>query len=196
MLLAYDDMPSAWFVIAGIFGLLLFLPFLGAWVAQKLADWATTSQAPLPKAGGFPVLLAALPLDATTPPPLPVAGLPTSVGHVPLRYVILHHTGIPMPHYDLMFELVPGNRLATWRSLDWPVESGTLVERLPDHRRDYLDYEGPVSNNRGQVTRILAGTLRVEAFSNDLVILTTDVDRRFSFRREGDTSLWRLDLGA
>jgi hypothetical protein len=199
MLLGYNDTLAAWMVIAGIFGLLLFLPFLGAWVAQLLADWATTAQAPLPRAGGFPVLLASQHLDAGTPARVPVAGLPTSVGHAPtppLRYAILHHTGVPAPHYDLMFELTPGGRLATWRSPDWPAQSGTLVERLADHRRDYLDYEGPVTNNRGHVTRVLGGTLRVEALTNDLVIVTTDVDRRLTFRREGDTSLWRLDLGA
>jgi len=192
MLLAYDDMPSAWFVIAGIFGLLLFLPFLGAWVAQKLADWATTAQAPLPKAGGFPVLLA--PVQGNAPPPLPVERVSGFAVPAPLRYAVLHHTGVPAPHYDLMFELTPGNRLATWRCPDWPAESGTLVERLADHRRDYLDYEGPVSNNRGQVARVLGGTLRLEALTNDLVIVTTDVARRFTFRREGDTSLWRLEL--
>jgi hypothetical protein len=197
MPLGYNDALAAWMVIAGIFGLLLFLPFLGARIAQLLADWATTAQAPLPKAGGFPVLLSPLPTDAATPPPLPVAGLPTLVGHAPtspLHYAILHHTGIPMPHYDLMFELTPGGRLATWRSPDWPVEFGTLVERLADHRRDYLDYEGPVSNNRGQVARVLGGTLRLEALTNDLVIVTTDIGRRFTFRREGETSLWRLEL--
>jgi hypothetical protein len=193
MLLAYNDTLSAWMVIAGIFGLLLFLPVLGAWVAQKLADWATTAQAPLPKAGGFPVYLSALPV--TSPPPLPVDRLPPPAARAPLRYVILHHTSVPAPHYDLMFELFPGGALATWRTPDWPIQSPTLVERLADHRRDYLDYEGPVSNNRGQVARVLAGTLQLEAFTNDLVILSTDVERRFTFRREGDTSLWWLELG-
>jgi hypothetical protein len=31
------------------------------------------------------------------------------------------------------------------------------AEALGDHRRDYLEYEGPVSGERGQVTRIDAG---------------------------------------
>jgi hypothetical protein len=113
-----------------------------------------------------------------------------------LRYAILHHTGVPAPHYDLVFELTPGGRLATWRSPDWPVQSGTLVERLADHRLAYLDYEGPVSDNRGHVARVLGGTLRLQALTDDLVILTTDADRRFTFRRQGETSLWRLELGA
>ena len=76
---------------------------------------------------------------------------------VPLRYVILHHTGIPDPHYDLMFETTPNSALATWRSPTWPITEPTYVTPLPDHRTHYLTYEGPVSQNRGQVTRIASG---------------------------------------
>jgi hypothetical protein len=32
------------------------------------------------------------------------------------------------------------------------------VERLGDHRREYLEYEGPLSGERGRVTRIDAGS--------------------------------------
>ena len=40
----------------------------------------------------------------------------------PLRYVILWHDGVAEPHFDLMFETLPGSALATWRSPRWPVE--------------------------------------------------------------------------
>jgi hypothetical protein len=168
------------------------LLFLGTCATQWMADAATdTTKATTTR--GFEILQ---PANPAAQPALPVEPLPTLLSAAtPLRYAVLHHTGIPMPHYDLMFELHPGARLATWRCPDWPVESGALLERLADHRLEYLDYEGPVSNNRGQVARVLGGTLRLEAFSNDVVIVTTDVDRRFTFRREGDTSLWRLELG-
>src|SRR5689334_9325701 len=74
-----------------------------------------------------------------------------------LRYVILRHEGVPEPHFDLMFETSEGSALATWRSRAWP--PGTeAVERLPDHRREYLTYEGPVSDGRGHVKRIQVGT--------------------------------------
>lgn len=78
----------------------------------------------------------------------------------PLRYVILHHTGIAEPHYDLMFEREPGGALLTLRSRVWPITVPTDVEPLPDHRRHYLDYEGPVSNRRGVVRRVQSGTYR------------------------------------
>lgn len=40
----------------------------------------------------------------------------------------------------------------TWRLSSPPDVAATLVaEELPDHRLMYLDYEGPVSGNRGTV---------------------------------------------
>ena len=74
-----------------------------------------------------------------------------------LRYVILRHEGVPEPHYDLMFETSEGSALATWRAKAWP-PGAEPVEKLPDHRREYLTYQGPVSNGRGQVKRVHAGT--------------------------------------
>ncbi len=42
--------------------------------------------------------------------------------------------------------------LRTWELLHLPVEGETTaVRRLPDHRLHYLDYEGPVSSDRGHV---------------------------------------------
>ena len=96
-----------------------------------------------------------------------------------LRYVILHHQGIPDPHYDLMFEREPGGPLLTLRSPSWPILKPTPVEPLPDHRRDYLDYEGPVSNNRGDVRRVQSGTYQGNfrhglMTSHDLTLLTPE----------------------
>lgn len=79
-----------------------------------------------------------------------------------LRYAILHHSGIPEPHFDLLFEAIPGSDLATWRSPVWPITTPTLLTRLKDHRRAYLDYEGELSQRRGRVERIAAGTCTIE----------------------------------
>jgi len=84
------------------------------------------------------------------------------------RFVILEHDH-PFLHWDLMLET--GDALQTWRLLQVPgveipgisEDSGDLkptviaAEKLPDHRLAYLDYEGPVSGNRGNVTRWDAG---------------------------------------
>lgn len=76
------------------------------------------------------------------------------------RFVILHHRLPPgsdrSDHYDLMFE--DGEALLTWAIADLPSEQPQTAEELPPHRREYLTYEGPVSNNRGQVVRVAAGS--------------------------------------
>lgn len=80
----------------------------------------------------------------------------------PLRYVILRHDDVAEPHFDLMFETLPGSLLATWRSDAWPIESRVGVTRLRDHRRLYLTYEGDLSGKRGSVQRVAEGTCEVE----------------------------------
>jgi len=79
-----------------------------------------------------------------------------------MRYVILRHEGIAEPHFDLMFETLPGSALATWRSPCWPIEGPTPLHRLMDHRRIYLDFEGELSGHRGRVARVAAGECEVE----------------------------------
>lgn len=72
------------------------------------------------------------------------------------RFVILEHDH-PFPHWDLMLEA--GGTLRTWRLLAEPLPGRTVeAEALGDHRLAYLDYEGPVSGNRGCVRRWDAGT--------------------------------------
>jgi hypothetical protein len=79
-----------------------------------------------------------------------------------MRYVVLHHTGVEKPHFDLMFESTDGEALTTLRCSMWPITDTTHLQRLPDHRRAYLEYEGPVSGGRGEVRRIASGTCAVE----------------------------------
>src|SRR5579859_1205058 len=67
------------------------------------------------------------------------------------RFVILEHDH-PHLHWDLMVQ--GKDALRTWR-LEAPPWPGHVVSAigLGDHRLDYLDYEGPVSKNRGIVKR-------------------------------------------
>ncbi len=71
------------------------------------------------------------------------------------RFVLLEHDH-PYLHWDFMLEV--GDALWTWR-LDRIPETAESIpaERLLDHRLHYLDYEGPVSGNRGSVKRIDRG---------------------------------------
>jgi hypothetical protein len=77
-------------------------------------------------------------------------------------FVILHHIGHGPEHWDLMLDV--GNVLATWQLLEDP-NSLTAKEpkpisatRIGDHRRAYLNHEGPVSGGRGKVNRVEQGS--------------------------------------
>jgi hypothetical protein len=71
------------------------------------------------------------------------------------RFVILIHD-YPALHWDFMLENEAV--LQTWRLARAPDETGPIdAEPLADHRLAYLDYEGPVSGNRGSVHRFDRG---------------------------------------
>ena len=93
---------------------------------------------------------------------------------LPLRYVILCHEGIEDPHFDLMFEWEAGSPLMSVRLDEWPPTPRTVMERVPHHRRAYLEYEGPVSGGRGQVRRVAGGTCSVEMDREDSLVLRLD----------------------
>jgi hypothetical protein len=71
------------------------------------------------------------------------------------RFVVLIHD-YPGLHWDFMLEKEA--ILRTWRLARSPDATGTTdAEPLADHRLAYLDYEGPVSGNRGSVRRFDRG---------------------------------------
>ncbi|MBN2584845.1 MAG: hypothetical protein JXL80_17405 [Planctomycetes bacterium] len=69
------------------------------------------------------------------------------------RFVIQHHVyDDGDEHWDLMFEVGPA--LRTWslpKPPDQPEHLPMCVRQLADHRIEYLEYEGEVSDNRGRV---------------------------------------------
>jgi hypothetical protein len=98
------------------------------------------------------------------------------------RFVLLFHDCPPSEpgrlgpgapsHWDLMLDR--DGALMTWRLAELPPnwQQSPLEQvaqepielpatRLPDHRLAYLDYEGPVSHNRGHVTRIDRGEYEI-----------------------------------
>ena len=83
------------------------------------------------------------------------------------RFAVLRHEGVPTPHFDLLVDVDGVSPLATWRSDAWPIVAPLTLLRQPDHRRIYLDYQGPLSANRGQVTQVDAGQCRLAQLSVD-----------------------------
>lgn len=102
----------------------------------------------------------------------------------PRMVVLLHELPDGSSHFDWMIEgpqripapPSPEDRcLITFRTAVRPDEAaagpagGTFeAERLADHRRAYLDFEGPLTDNRGHVRRLASGT--VEALLNEATI--------------------------
>jgi hypothetical protein len=88
------------------------------------------------------------------------------------RFVILRHETPPgrgrRLHWDLMLE--SGGVLRTWALAKEPTIGASIAaELLPDHRLAYLDYEGPVSGDRGTVERWDCGEYIVREESSDRV---------------------------
>lgn len=90
--------------------------------------------------------------------------------------VLLHQPGLRLertgqPHFDWMFQWQGGLRTWSTSCIDLWNDSGSIelaCEVLPEHRLDYLDYEGEVSGGRGTVTRQAAGVYRLIANRDDL----------------------------
>jgi hypothetical protein len=119
------------------------------------------------------------------------------------RFVVLEHDWGGL-HWDLMLER--GEALRTW-AIDAPIVPGVELpaRALADHRRLYLDYEGPISGARGTVRRVEQGRYEALHWAPDRVVvrlsgvqLVGDVElRRFS-SREGASPLswsWTFRLG-
>ena len=113
----------------------------------------------------------------------------------PLRYVILRHDHVAEPHFDLMFETLPGSMLATWRSAQWPIEETVELTRLRDHRRLFLDYEGDLSGQRGSVTRVTDGNCEVEVGEGAVwtIRLTSGAAPTTLLLRQLSGELWRAE---
>ncbi|MEX2559208.1 MAG: DNA polymerase ligase N-terminal domain-containing protein [Pirellulales bacterium] len=119
------------------------------------------------------------------------------------RFVVLRHDlppGQPRGvHWDLMLEEEDSGTLRTW-SLPEPPAAGTMLiaEALSDHRLDYLDFEGPISQDRGSVTRWDRGTYELLArTSRELVfeLCGTRLRGRARLTRQAETDQrWRLLL--
>jgi hypothetical protein len=85
--------------------------------------------------------------------------------------------------------LESGEILRTWRLTAVPQPGQTVTATAAfDHRRMYLDYEGPVSDNRGRVVRWDHGTFTWQKTEPDL--LTVELD---GLRLRGELVLERAD---
>jgi len=103
------------------------------------------------------------------------------------EFVILFHQ-VPKQadrrdHWDLMLQ--DQDRLLTWELASRPEVGATVrATRLPDHRLTYLDFEGPLSKNRGIVSQWEKGRFQWLTQSQSQWIVRL-INRRID---------WRVDI--
>jgi hypothetical protein len=133
------------------------------------------------------------------------------------RFVLLYHKlpsgSARASHCDLMLEA--GEVLRTWSIAALPHSWGALAdpssasssvslassnivvaEELPHHRPVYLEYEGPIGDGRGHVSRLEAGTFKTIRQSPQewvIAISGTQIRGQLSLQYDAETgSNWLL----
>ncbi len=89
-----------------------------------------------------------------------------------MKFVIHHHITKP-EHYDLMIE--KDDVLHTWQipeKLFQEFINGNQIEieQIQDHRKKYLNYEGPISCDRGMVKIYDTGEYIEKSWDMDIIL--------------------------
>ncbi len=113
------------------------------------------------------------------------------------RFAVLEHDSPRGLHWDFMLE--EGGVLLTWALPKPPDATETLAaEALPDHRLAYLDYEGPVSGQRGSVTNWDRGEFQWDRQTDDQIAVLLEGRRlagRVTLARcEEEAAGWRFQF--
>lgn len=113
------------------------------------------------------------------------------------RFALLIHDH-PFVHWDLLVQR--GEVLRSWRLLESPDRWRSAAqpvdlsaEAIADHRLLYLDYEGPVSRERGRVARWDQGQAEWLADGESSVRLRLTGERlvgELSLDRDASRALW------
>ena len=112
------------------------------------------------------------------------------------RYVILHHRIGGGEHWDLMLER--DDVLLTWQLRREPVSPAALpapAHRIQDHRKAYLEYEGPITGDRGNVKRADRGSVKFIVFTDSSMEIDLSGGRltgRFRLSISGNEWLFEL----
>lgn len=95
--------------------------------------------------------------------------------------LLLHQLPDGSSHLDWLMERPDSDRLISFRvrdRIDSPSPACSVqrfkAEAMPDHRRAYLEYEGPVSGERGSVSRVAAGSVDWVERSTEAIAVILD----------------------
>lgn len=121
------------------------------------------------------------------------------------RFALLRHE-VPesfgrSSHWDLLLERE--NSCWTWALevlphglFHSPENESVSALRLPDHRKHYLDYQGPLSGDRGTVHRTLGGTCKWLENSDKLIVVELAFEQAIctlTFEKDYNEH-WKLSL--
>lgn len=132
---------------------------------------------------------------------------------MPRTVILRHHLPDGTHHFDWLLEPAdpqvshaaervddPNERvLIAWRLTAWPIPVGSSIaaERLPPHRRLYLDYQGPIPGNRGTIRQVAAGTATISTDTPHHFEAVLDVDGvACSLRAASRCGLWHMTRAA
>ncbi len=112
--------------------------------------------------------------------------------------LLRHETPDNGHHFDWMLARAgDAGPLITFRCrarIDVECAPGASLERLPDHRRHYLTFEGELSRNRGRVTRVATGRCNIIRESSDRLELDAAWEgapsRRIVIRQSTPDVVW------
>lgn len=118
------------------------------------------------------------------------------------RFVVLRHEvpdDSPIPsHWDLLIEA--GHSFLTWRLWqDWATVAEQSIQRIGDHRLDFLEFEGPLTGGRGCVGRVDSGELAAWVWCDREIAgafrgrFGTVQRRLFRLESTGGADEWRLE---
>ena len=110
-----------------------------------------------------------------------------------------HRLGDGSVHFDWMVER--GASLITFRVME-RIDGGEgrrfTAERLNDHRVAYLTYGGPISGGWGEVRRVAAGSVKIEAETEFEFRVRGELGAAKGFfgGRPGEDGAWHFEFAA
>lgn len=96
--------------------------------------------------------------------------------------LLLHETPDGDSHFDWLIARDEAGPLISFRvarRVDLPSGEGAMevgATRALDHRREYLEHEGPLSGGRGTVSRVASGSAAVEVERADAIAFSARWD--------------------
>ena len=111
------------------------------------------------------------------------------------QFVVLEHDTRVGVHWDLMVE--SGEMLVTWQLSLAPLKQRRKIDahRIFDHRLEYLEYEGPISHDRGKVAQWDRGRCQIidsDALRWQICFEGRRLRGRYCLQRELDRVAWVL----